>query len=235
MERLLLIEDDDTTREVLALLLRADGWEVTEVADGEAALRAAEQARHDVVLSDLQLPGLSGAELARALRPHAGETARLIAMTATPVPSPPEGFDALLVKPFDAAAVRNVSSGAVPGVSSLQADGREVIAAHTLERLRAAMPAAQLRALFQFALDDADARVQAMETAEDDDAFRRHAHALKGSSAMVGALRVRSLAAQAEAVGMQEPAEVQRRITDIQQELSAVRSMLEGLSAERVS
>lgn len=234
MERLLLIEDDDATREVLSLLLQADGWDVAEAADGEAALQACADAPPRVVLSDLNLPGLSGTDLAHALRRQFGEGPRLIAMSATDLPAAPAGFEALLLKPFAAAAVRSLTRGLAAPATAPPAEPAETIATQTFDRLKASMAAVQLRSLYDFALQDAEARVQAMELATEDDAFRRQAHALKGSCAMIGALRVRGLAARAEAVGMQEPAEVQERISELRLELQAVRSMLEGLFANGV-
>jgi len=66
--RLLLVEDDPTLRQALAFNLTREGYEVTAVADGEAALEAARSERLDLVLLDVMLPGMSGVEVLRVLR-----------------------------------------------------------------------------------------------------------------------------------------------------------------------
>jgi two-component system, OmpR family, alkaline phosphatase synthesis response regulator PhoP len=66
--RLLLVEDDLTLRQALAFNLTREGYEVTSVADGEAALAAARRPGLDLVLLDVMLPGMSGVEVLRVLR-----------------------------------------------------------------------------------------------------------------------------------------------------------------------
>ncbi len=62
---LLLAEDEDNLRRVLAARLRRDGYEVLAVADGHQALEALGRHHFDVVLTDLRMPGLGGMELLR--------------------------------------------------------------------------------------------------------------------------------------------------------------------------
>jgi two-component system response regulator RegX3 len=64
----LLVEDDDTLREALAYLLRREGHDVRAAADGPAALDAFAQRQPDVILLDLMLPGVDGAEVCRRVR-----------------------------------------------------------------------------------------------------------------------------------------------------------------------
>jgi DNA-binding response OmpR family regulator len=66
--RLLLVEDDLTLRQALAFNLTREGYDVTSVADGEAALDAARRPGLDLVLLDVMLPGMSGVEVLRVLR-----------------------------------------------------------------------------------------------------------------------------------------------------------------------
>lgn len=67
---ILIVEDDDEIRRLLALVLRLEGYRVDEAADGNAALEQfiAERERIAMVLTDLGLPGLGGLDLIRALR-----------------------------------------------------------------------------------------------------------------------------------------------------------------------
>lgn len=72
---ILIVEDDDEIRRLLALVLRLEGYRVDEAADGSAALDhfVAEKERIAMVLTDLGLPGLGGLDLIRALRDAAPE------------------------------------------------------------------------------------------------------------------------------------------------------------------
>jgi DNA-binding response OmpR family regulator len=67
----LLVDDDDSFREVLAGLLRQQGLEVIEAADGETALRHAFERRPWLIVTDTRMPGLDGFELCRRVRSHA--------------------------------------------------------------------------------------------------------------------------------------------------------------------
>ena len=58
----LVVDDEPDMRLLLRLTLGREGFEVTEVATGEEALEAVEQASFDLVLLDLNLPGISGLE-----------------------------------------------------------------------------------------------------------------------------------------------------------------------------
>ncbi|MES1255980.1 MAG: response regulator [Acidobacteriota bacterium] len=66
---ILLVEDDDLVRELLMGFLEAAGYAVLEAASAEHALRAiaARPAALDLVITDMALPGLDGAELVRQL------------------------------------------------------------------------------------------------------------------------------------------------------------------------
>jgi len=60
MPHLLLVDDEEALRSVVAERLRDAGYEVTEAADGEAALGAIDRFAFDVIVSDLRLPGVDG-------------------------------------------------------------------------------------------------------------------------------------------------------------------------------
>lgn len=61
--RILLADDDDSLRRVLQFKLEKSGYDVTEVADGKAALRLLEKSRFDLLLSDIKMPKVDGLEL----------------------------------------------------------------------------------------------------------------------------------------------------------------------------
>ncbi|MEI2456298.1 sensor histidine kinase [Lysobacter firmicutimachus] len=103
----LLVEDDPTVAEVIAGLLRAQGHRVTHVANGLAALAEVATAQFDLLLLDLDLPGINGLDLARQLRAQ-GCTRPMIAVTArADADAEPQasaaGFDRFLRKPVTGA------------------------------------------------------------------------------------------------------------------------------------
>jgi DNA-binding NtrC family response regulator len=77
----LVVEDEDVVRELLASLLRSEGYDVTAVVAGEDALKALERELYDVVLLDLNLPGMHGMNVLAAA-PALQTDAQFIVMTA---------------------------------------------------------------------------------------------------------------------------------------------------------
>lgn len=67
-EHLLLVDDEDNLRSMLEAALRHNGFEVTSVASGRAALDAVASARPDLIVLDVMLPDLDGFEVCRRLR-----------------------------------------------------------------------------------------------------------------------------------------------------------------------
>ncbi len=104
---IVLIEDIDDSRKMLASLLTLDGHTVYEQPDGETGVDAIAQHRPDIALVDIGLPGIDGYEVARRTRrnPECKNTL-LIALTGFGQQADVEtalaaGFDAHLVKPID--------------------------------------------------------------------------------------------------------------------------------------
>lgn len=81
--RILIVEDDPSSRECLALLLDGEGFQVHAVAAGPAALAKLAQEHYDILLTDLVMPGMSGLELIRTARLTAPGL-RCIVMTGQP-------------------------------------------------------------------------------------------------------------------------------------------------------
>jgi DNA-binding response OmpR family regulator len=77
----LVVDDDETVRDVVGRYLGAAGHEVELAADGVAALRAARATPPDVVVLDLMLPGLGGLDVCRALRAD-GDLPPIVMLTA---------------------------------------------------------------------------------------------------------------------------------------------------------
>jgi two-component system response regulator RegX3 len=68
MNRILVVDDEPAIRDAVSYALRSEGFEVDVTGDGEAAVEAALEGRHDVVVLDLMLPGVSGTEICRRVR-----------------------------------------------------------------------------------------------------------------------------------------------------------------------
>jgi two-component system cell cycle response regulator DivK len=70
-KRILVVEDQEDNRQILRDLLTSADFEVIEAADGEAGLTAAAAHRPDLILMDIQLPGIDGYEATRRLKADA--------------------------------------------------------------------------------------------------------------------------------------------------------------------
>ncbi|WP_030439244.1 response regulator transcription factor [Actinoplanes subtropicus] len=68
MARLLVVDDEDTVRGLLADALRFAGFEVATAASGDEAVRGAAEDPPDLILLDVMLPGMDGFEVVRRLR-----------------------------------------------------------------------------------------------------------------------------------------------------------------------
>jgi two-component system, cell cycle response regulator DivK len=67
-KRILIVEDQLDNRQILRDLLSSNGFELIEVDDGEAGIKAAEEHRPDLILMDIQLPVLDGYEATRRIK-----------------------------------------------------------------------------------------------------------------------------------------------------------------------
>lgn len=66
--RVLIVDDDPALAEMLGIVLRGEGYDVTHCPDGGAALSAFRDTKPDLVLLDVMLPGMSGVEVCRKIR-----------------------------------------------------------------------------------------------------------------------------------------------------------------------
>jgi CheY-like chemotaxis protein/HPt (histidine-containing phosphotransfer) domain-containing protein len=102
-QRILIIDDDAMSRELLTLLLEEENYTVTSAESGEAALDYIRNGNviPDIVLADVQLPGIGGAQLALQLRNACGPATLLLAMSGSQPPNEAiADFDVFLLKPF---------------------------------------------------------------------------------------------------------------------------------------
>lgn len=100
---LLLVEDDTTVRETLALNLRSEGYQVETAEDGEMALEMARRINPDLVVLDVMLPKLDGLTLLRILRRESRVPVILLTARGTEtdkIVGLETGADDYVVKPF---------------------------------------------------------------------------------------------------------------------------------------
>jgi CheY-like chemotaxis protein len=102
--RVLLVEDDDDAREILATALETYGVNVIAHSSATTALVVLAEAPPDVLVSDLMMPGLDGFSLMRHVRTE-GEGKSLPAIAVTGHGDPKRaleaGYDRVLIKPID--------------------------------------------------------------------------------------------------------------------------------------
>jgi len=106
--RILVVEDNELNLKLVRDVLRYAGYEVMEARTGEQGVALAAECRPDLVLMDLQLPGIDGTETLRQLRasPLTKEVP-VVAVTAFAMREDRErafrsGFDGFVEKPFSA-------------------------------------------------------------------------------------------------------------------------------------
>ena len=66
--RVLVVDDEPSLAELLASVLRYEGWDIRTAADGSSAVRTAREFQPDAVVLDIMLPDFSGLEVLRRLR-----------------------------------------------------------------------------------------------------------------------------------------------------------------------
>jgi two-component system, cell cycle response regulator DivK len=109
--RILIVDDNATNLKLVAYLMKAHGYEVDTALDAELAMEAIRTQRPDVVLMDIQLPGIDGLELTRLLKDDPSTRDILvIAVTAYAMKGDQDkalaaGCDDYITKPIDTRAL----------------------------------------------------------------------------------------------------------------------------------
>lgn len=107
MARILIIEDNSTNMQLMVYLLNAFGHTTLEVTDGEAGLVIALHEPVDIILCDLQIPGIDGYEVARRIKIEPRlRTIPVVAVTAYAMVGDRDkalsaGFDGYISKPIN--------------------------------------------------------------------------------------------------------------------------------------
>jgi CheY-like chemotaxis protein len=119
---ILIVEDDDSVRKSLLRLLQSHGWTCVSVDNGTDALQAAILEPPTLVIIDLQLPGMSGADVVRTMRRHkALASIPVIALSATLDDTPTELFVRALTKPCSAQSLLTAIDDTVAELSKSRA------------------------------------------------------------------------------------------------------------------
>ena len=124
-ERILIVDDNATNLKLVAYLMKANGYTVDTALDAEAAIVAIRNHRPDVILMDIQLPGIDGLELTRRLKADpATRDIVIVAVTAYAMKGDQAkalaaGCDYYITKPIDTRALpetiaRHLASRAQP-------------------------------------------------------------------------------------------------------------------------
>ena len=112
--RVLLVEDDDDNRELMAEVLASSGCEVVSAATGQDGLKTLSESSVDVVVTDVGMPGMGGLEMARAAKAIA-PTVPVVVVTGWAerediADARGKHVDAVLVKPVEPDALSQTVS-----------------------------------------------------------------------------------------------------------------------------
>jgi two-component system phosphate regulon response regulator PhoB len=102
---ILIVDDEEPVRELVALLLKDHGYHTLQAIHGAQALDLMTKEHPDLVISDIMMPILNGAELCRRLKakPDTRAIPVILMSSAGRTSADHTGSDAFLAKPFDLA------------------------------------------------------------------------------------------------------------------------------------
>ncbi len=127
--KILVVDDENSLREMLSILLQRQGYQVEQATDGVAALSMAQEDSYDLIISDIQMPKMNGIELLRQLRSQ-GNNVTMMMITA--FSSTEEAVEAMklgaydyITKPFKNDEIRLVIKNALER-EQLQQENRQL-------------------------------------------------------------------------------------------------------------
>ena len=210
--RVLVVEDYAANQMVLRLQLQTLGYEVDIASDGAAALNKWRAARHDLILTDVNMPVMDGLALTRAIRAaeqDSGNRVPIIAITAAAERSQQKscidaGMDEVLLKPIALESLREVmarqlGSKATPTTAETTAVD-VVLDLVQLYRILGRVSTEQARELIATFLQSTSQGLDGLAQTSDAESLSSEMHKLKSSARTVGALR---FAQRAEALERQ--------------------------------
>jgi signal transduction histidine kinase/DNA-binding response OmpR family regulator len=211
--RILLAEDNKINQQYATAVLNKAGYHVTIAENGNQAVDAVRNADFDLVLMDIQMPGLDGVEATRQIRamPAPKNAVPIFAMTAHAMRGASEeylstGMDDYITKPFQPALLlaklERLAEGRPAQIERApQHLALPVLNTANLEELRAALPPESLAGLVTLFLHDAECHmleIEACEKAGDLAGIARQAHMLVSTAGNLGAVQTSALAREVE-------------------------------------
>jgi two-component system, sensor histidine kinase and response regulator len=133
-QRVLLAEDNDVNREIAQDLLQSVGLVVETAVNGLRAVELGQSRRYDLVLMDVQMPGMDGLEATRTLRATVGNRMPIVAMTANAFVEDranclAAGMNDHVAKPVDPATLYSILLRWLPQKAPSPAEGRSALVA----------------------------------------------------------------------------------------------------------
>lgn len=117
MAQILIVDNEESMREFLSIVLKKEGYDCTTAEDGEQALKVIVKESIDLVLSDIKMPKMNGLELLKALKIASPDTVVVMmtafASTETAVEAMKEGALDYLTKPFQIEEVKLIIQNAL--------------------------------------------------------------------------------------------------------------------------
>jgi CheY-like chemotaxis protein/HPt (histidine-containing phosphotransfer) domain-containing protein len=209
--RVLIVDDVEANRLLAQALLRRFGHKSEVATSGFEALEKAVAGQFEVVLMDVEMPGMDGMEAARRIRERLGAAApRIIAITANALSGDRErclaaGMDDYLSKPIQMEALRAAIERAGvgtpdPAIPPAEPAPAPVPAAIDWRRIESFKPfdpdGGMVAGVIAAFLADAPGRIRTIRetlASGDADGLAAAAHALKGAAANIGAARLQTL------------------------------------------
>ncbi len=238
--RVLVADDQPVNRKVITAMLSRLGHAADEVADGQEVLVALRRRPYDLVLMDVQMPGMDGLEAARRIREELApaDRPRIVAVTAAATREDREsclaaGMDDFVAKPVTLEALARLLGSPSPApaepesVDESRFDTDQVALLRQLGQLDGGLELARTVAAF---LEKAPARLEEMRGAAargDHGSLKRLSVSLLGSAATLGAGRLARLCEDLAS----EP-EPPRPDSDLPQRLAAIERELDRVAAE---
>ncbi|HEX6862472.1 MAG TPA: ATP-binding protein [Thermoanaerobaculia bacterium] len=248
---ILVAEDNPLNQKVVALMLESLGYQADVAGDGFAVLEALRRRSYDVILMDVQMPGMDGIEATRRLRAElpAERQPRIVALTANVLAEQrgaclAAGMDDFLGKPLGFVELRSAllradgermpeapappaPSAGVPPLDGLL----DPAPLDDLARLEEAAGKPLVRTVVETFLTEMPRRLERLRDAlgrADAEKLAFAAHSLKGSCGQIGALRLATLSAELETAGRQGRLEAAPALlADLDRELGRVAPLLE--------
>jgi CheY-like chemotaxis protein len=111
--RILIVDDEDGVRMAVQMLLSFEGHVVETATGGQDALNRFKPERFDLVITDFCMPGMTGDELAQAIKCR-DSSMPIILLTAFPPREIPAGIDRVVTKPFQLETLRQALDQVCP-------------------------------------------------------------------------------------------------------------------------